>query len=134
MNTAPRSVDCVSIPAKRSPVLAASVLTASSCDSPRRLIPRNGRSFSLGHVVDEFCTQNDTSGGSNDLGTKVLAARPPLAPSTSAAIAITPEGKYPNASRSADGLKSVRVIATPSSHALPPTSLLPPTPTRTVPT
>ena len=32
--------------------------------------------MSFGHVVDVFCTQNDTSGGSSDTGTKVLAARP----------------------------------------------------------
>ena len=93
MNTAPRSVDFVSRPAKRSPVLAANARAAASCDSPSRLIPSTGTSLSLGHVVDEFCTQNDTSGGSSDTGTNVLAANPTRMPSTSAAIAITPEGK-----------------------------------------
>ena len=83
MNTAPRSVDTVSSPANRSPVLAASVLAAASCDSPSTLIPSTGRSLSLGHVVDVFCTQNDTSGGSRDTGTKVLAASPTRTPSTS---------------------------------------------------
>ena len=52
-----------------------------------------GASASLGQVVDVFWTQNDTSGGSSDTGTKVLAARPTRAPSTSAAIAMTPVGK-----------------------------------------
>ena len=50
-------------------------------------MPRYGASASLGQVVDVFWTQNDTSGGSSDTGTKVLAARPTRAPSTSAAIA-----------------------------------------------
>ena len=58
-------------------------------------------------MVDEFCTQNDTSGGSSDTGTKVLAAKPTRVPSTSAAIAITPVGKCPNASRRDDGLRSI---------------------------
>jgi hypothetical protein len=51
-----------------------------------------------------FCTQNDTNGGSSDTGTKVLAAKPSRTPSTSAAMAITPDGKWPKASRSDDGV------------------------------
>ena len=39
-------------------------------------MPNTGRSRSLGQVVEEFCTQNETSGGSSETGTKVLAARP----------------------------------------------------------
>ena len=66
--------------------------------------------MSLGQVSDVFCTQNDTSGGSSDTGTKVLAARPTRMPSTSAAIAMTPDGKWPNASRSVVGLRSVALI------------------------
>ena len=32
--------------------------------------------MSFGQVSELFCTQNDTSGGSSDTGTKVLAAKP----------------------------------------------------------
>ncbi len=39
---APLSVDIVRNPANRSPVLAGGVRTASSCDSPSTLMPRNG--------------------------------------------------------------------------------------------
>src|SRR5882757_8769874 len=116
MNNAPRSVDLVSSPANRSPVFAASDFTAASCDSPSTLIPRNGRSLSLGHVVDVFCTQNDTNGGSRETGTKVLAASPTRTPSTSAAIAMTPGGKCPYASRRDAGLSSMPLISTPYSH------------------
>ena len=63
-------------------------------------MPSRGRSLSFGQVSEVFCTQNDTSGGSSDTGTKVLAASPTRTPSTSAAIAMTPDGKWPNASRS----------------------------------
>ena len=56
-------------------------------------MPSRGRSFSLGQVSEVFCTQNETSGGSSDTGTKVLAARPTRMPSTSAAMAMTPDGK-----------------------------------------
>ena len=56
-------------------------------------MPSWGRSLSFGHVSEVFCTQNDTSGGSSDTGTNVLAASPTRTPSTSAAIAMTPEGK-----------------------------------------
>lgn len=103
-------LETVCSPAKRSPVLAASVRAASSCDSPSTLMPRTGSSRSLGQVADEFCTQNDTSGGSSETGTKVLAARPTRAPSTSAAIAITPDGKCPNASRREVGVKSLPAL------------------------
>src|ERR1700754_929719 len=105
MNTAPLLLETVSNPANRSPVLAASVRTASSCASPRTLIPSARTRFSFGHVVEVFCTQNDTNGGSNDTGTNVLAASPSRAPSTSAAMAITPDGKWPKASRSDDGVR-----------------------------
>jgi len=84
------------------PGLRSRVFAAVSCDSPSTLIPRNGRSFSFGHVVDVFCTQKETSGGSSETGTNVLAARPTRTPSTSAAMAMTPDGKYPNASRNDD--------------------------------
>src|SRR5579875_382416 len=104
MNTAPTSLDSVSSPAKRSPVFAANVRTASSWASPSTLIPKRGTPLSLGHVVEVFCTQNDTSGGSSETGTKVLAARPSRTPSTSAAMATTPVGKCPKASRSEDGV------------------------------
>ena len=67
-------------------------------------MPSIGRSLSLGHVVDVFCTQNETSGGSSETGTKVLAARPTRTPSTSAAMATTPDGKWPKASRSVVGV------------------------------
>ncbi len=84
--------------------LGRQVRAAASCDSPSRLMPKDGRSFNLGQVSELFCTQNETSGGSSDTGTKVLAARPTRRPSTSAAIAMTPEGgKWPNASRSEAG-------------------------------
>ena len=56
-------------------------------------MPSIGRSLSLGHVVEVFCTQNDTNGGSSETGTKVLAARPSRVPFTSAAMATTPDGK-----------------------------------------
>ncbi len=56
-------------------------------------MPSRGRSFSCGQVSEVFCTQNETSGGSSETGTKVLAARPTRAPSTSAAMAMTPDGK-----------------------------------------
>ena len=72
---------------------AASVRAATSCASPSTLIPSAGRSRSFGHVSEVFCTQNDTSGGSSDTGTNVLAARPTRTPSTSAATATTPVGK-----------------------------------------
>src|SRR6476659_1530807 len=115
-NTAPLPRETVSSPANRSPVLAASVLAAASWDSPSTLMPNAGRSLSLGHVVEVFCTQNDTSGGSRDTGTKVLAANPTRTPSTSAAMAMTPDGKWPNASRSDVGLRSVALIYGPFSH------------------
>ena len=67
-------------------------------------MPSFGRSLSLGQVVEVFCTQNDTNGGSSETGTKVLAARPTRTPATSAAIATTPEGKWPNASRNEVGV------------------------------
>ena len=70
-------------------------------------MPSRGRSLSFGQVSEVFCTQNDTSGGSSDTGTKVLAANPMRIPSTSAAMAMTPDGKWPNASRSDVGLRSV---------------------------
>lgn len=104
MNTAPEPVDTVSSPANRSPVLAARVRAASSCSSPRTLMPSIGRSLSLGQVVDVFCTQNDTNGGSNETGTNVLAANPTRTPETSAAIATTPDGKWPKASRSVEAV------------------------------
>src|ERR1700743_833582 len=104
MKTAPVVVDTVSNPANLSPVLAASVRAASSWDSPSTLMPSIGRSLSLGQVVDVFCTQNDTSGGSSETGTKVLAARPTRTPATSAAIATTPDGKWPKASRKVDAV------------------------------
>src|SRR5271166_5472740 len=104
MNTAPLLLDTVSNPANRSPVLAASIRTASSCASPRTLIPSARTCLSFGHVVEVFCTQNDTNGGSSDTGTNVLAASPSRTPSTSAAMAITPDGKWPKASRSDVGV------------------------------
>src|SRR5437588_1395920 len=67
-------------------------------------MPSIGTPLSLGHVVEVFCTQNDTSGGSSETGTKVLAAKPSRVPSTSAAMATTPDGKWPKASRSVDGV------------------------------
>ena len=70
-------------------------------------MPSEGRPWSFGQVVEEFCTQNATRGGSSDTGTKVLAARPTRTPSTSAAMAMTPEGKCPNAARRDVGLRSV---------------------------
>src|SRR6185437_5001778 len=96
--------ETVSNPANLSPVLAASARAASSCASPSTLMPSIGRSLSLGHVVDVFCTQNDTSGGSSETGTKVLAAKPSRVPLISAAMATTPDGKWPKASRSVDGV------------------------------
>src|ERR1700733_7888339 len=104
MKTAPWVLETVSRPANRSPVLAASARAASSWASPRTLIPSACTLLSFGHVVEVFCTQNDTNGGSNDTGTNVLAARPSRMPSTSAAIAMTPDGKWPKASRSEDGV------------------------------
>ena len=56
-------------------------------------MPSRGRSLSFGQVSEVFCTENDTSGGSSDTGTKVLAAIPTRTPSTSAAMAMTPDGK-----------------------------------------
>lgn len=44
--------------------------------SPSTLMPSIGTPVSFGHVVEVFCTQNDTSGGSSETGTKVLAAKP----------------------------------------------------------
>src|ERR1700756_2228069 len=67
-------------------------------------MPSIGKSLSLGHVVDVFCTQNDTSGGSRETGTKVLAASPSRVPLTTAAMATTPDGKWPKASRSEDAV------------------------------
>src|ERR1700692_876307 len=67
-------------------------------------MPSIGKSLSLGQVVDVFCTQNDTNGGSSETGTKVLAARPTRTPRTSAAMATTPDGTWPKASRSEDGV------------------------------
>jgi hypothetical protein len=64
MSTAPFSVEMACNPVNQSPVRAVSVRAASSCDSPRSLMLSRGTSFSFGHVVDVFCTQNDTSGGS----------------------------------------------------------------------
>src|SRR3954452_7625042 len=107
MNTAPDSRETVSRPANRSPVLAANVRAASSWASPSTLIPSEGTSLSFGQVSEVFCTQNDTSGGSRDTGTKVLAANPTRVPSTSAAIAMTPDGKYPKTSRSDEGWRFV---------------------------
>src|SRR5262245_8627897 len=109
-NTAPDSRDTVCIPANRSPVLAARVRAAASCDSPSTLMPSAGTSLSLGHVSEVFCTQKDTNGGSSETGTKVLAARPTRTPSTSAAIARTPAGKCPKASRRLVGLRSLDAI------------------------
>src|SRR6516164_2933988 len=103
MKTAPLLRDTVSKPTNRSPVLAANVRAASSCTSPSTLMPSIGTPLSLGQVVEVFCTQNDTSGGSSETGTKVLAAKPSRTPSTTAAMATTPDGKWPNASRSVDG-------------------------------
>src|SRR6185312_7201875 len=105
MNTAPVVVDTVSKPANRSPVLAARARAASSWASPSTLMPSIGTSLSLGHVVEMFCTQNETSGGSRYTGTKVLAARPSRAPLSSAAMATTPDGKWPKASRNDDGVR-----------------------------
>ena len=64
----------------------------------------------MGQVSEVFWTQNDTSGGSSETGTNVDAANPTRAPDTSAAIAITPVGKWPKASRSEAGLNSVLFI------------------------
>ncbi|COW15917.1 Uncharacterised protein [Mycobacterium tuberculosis] len=105
MKTAPASLDTVSKPANLSPVFAASVRTAASWASPSTLMPSIGTPVSFGHVVEVFCTQNDTSGGSSKTGTKVLAAKPCRTPSTSAAMATTPVGKWPKASRSEDGVR-----------------------------
>ena len=55
-------------------------------------MPRNGNILILGHVSEVFCMQNDTSGGSSETGTNVLAARPTRVPSISAATAITRTG------------------------------------------
>src|SRR6516225_433462 len=105
MKTAPLALDTVSRPANLSPVLAANVRAASSWASPRTLMPSIRTPLSLGHVVDVFCTQNDTSGGSSETGTKVLAAKPSRTPSTTAAMATTPDGKWPKASRRVDGVR-----------------------------
>src|SRR5882757_2139084 len=105
MKTAPVSLDTVSKPANRSPVFAARVRTAASWASPSTLMPSIGTPLSFGHVVEVFCTQNDTSGGSRDTGTKVLAAKPSRTPSTWAAMATTPVGKWPKASRSDVGVR-----------------------------
>src|SRR5271163_3137669 len=99
MKTAPLVLDTVSRSANLSPVFAANARAASSCDSPNRLMPSACTSLSFGHVVEVFCTQNDTSGGSSDTGTNVLAAKPSRTPLISAAIAMMPEGKWPKASR-----------------------------------
>src|SRR5258707_9950824 len=109
-NTAPLSVDLVRSAANRSPVLAARVRATRPWDSPRTLMPREGTSFNMGHVVDVFCTQKATSGGSSDTGTKVLAAIPTLSSSIVAAIAMTPDGKCPNASLSDAGLRYARPL------------------------
>ena len=80
-------------------------------------MPSRGRSLSCGQVSDVFCTQNETSGGSSDTGTKVLAASPTRMPSTSAAMAMTPDGKWPNASRSDVGFRLAELdISGPSWH------------------
>ena len=63
MNTAPFSVEMACNPVNQSRY-ARSACAASSCDSPRSLMLSRGTSFNFGHVVDVFCTQNDTSGGS----------------------------------------------------------------------
>src|ERR1700684_2625526 len=105
MKTAPLLLDTVSRSANRSPVFAANARAASSCDSPNRLMPSACTSLSFGHVVEVFCTQNDTNGGSSDTGTNVLAAKPSRTPSISAAIAITPDGKGPKASRREEGVR-----------------------------
>src|SRR4051794_4986694 len=68
-------------------------------------MPSMATPLSLGHVVDVFWTQKETSGGSSETGTKVLAARPSRTPSISAAMATTPDGKWPKASRSDVGVR-----------------------------
>ena len=78
---------------------------ASSWASPSTLMPSMGRFLSW--ATSSTCSARRTtrSGGSRETGTKVLAARPSRVPWTSAAMATTPEGKWPKASRSVDGVR-----------------------------
>src|SRR6516164_11286529 len=127
MKTAPLALDTVSKPANLSPVLAASVRAAASWASPSTLMPSIRTPLSLGHVVDVFCTQNDTSGGSSETGTKVLAAKPSRTPSISAAMATTPDGNSPKASRSEDGVSFFLEFTGPHSPLGVEDDFLPPT-------
>ncbi|BDZ48023.1 hypothetical protein GCM10025867_02640 [Frondihabitans sucicola] len=56
--------------------------------------------FRVGHVLDVFWTEKSTSGGSMETPTvKEEATSPSRTPSTSAASATTPDGKYENVVR-----------------------------------
>ena len=68
---------------------------AAECADARTLTPRRGRSLSVGHVVESFCMQNDTSGGSIDTEVKLLATRPTGPSGLAAQMATTPLGKLP---------------------------------------
>jgi hypothetical protein len=72
--------DVVDPPAPRtSRRYARSACAASSCDSPRRLMPSRGTSFSFGHVVDVFCTQ---SASRRDASVKFVASANASSPLT----------------------------------------------------
>ncbi|CNW95127.1 Uncharacterised protein [Mycobacterium tuberculosis] len=76
------------------------LIQAASCPSASTLTPSRGRSRNFGHVVEQFCTQIDTSGGSTETDVNELAAMPTGWSSTIAQTAITPHGKQPKTRRS----------------------------------
>ncbi|BBZ15680.1 hypothetical protein MGAD_00150 [Mycolicibacterium gadium] len=89
-------------PANRSPTLRDSERQASLWCSASTLTPSRSRSRNLGHVVEVFCTQIDTSGGSTETVVNELAAMPTGSPSMLAQTAITPDGKHPKTRRSVE--------------------------------
>jgi hypothetical protein len=97
-------------------------LTAGrSWSAASTLTPNRPAVRSTGHVVEEWATHTDTSGGSSDTDTNELAASPIGCPSIRAAIAVTPDGKAPNTARSWTGSKTwVTVNPAPAHPAVAP--------------
>src|SRR3954454_18718477 len=116
--TAPSGVVAMSRPAKRSRDREASWPAVSAWSTPRIETPIRGEVRSLGQVLDEFCTEKSTSGGSKDTPTeKDEESMPAGAPSTFAHSAAIPDGKRPNAWRSSEGSLETMPSSTARSSA-----------------
>jgi hypothetical protein len=98
-NTAPLDSSVQRTSANLSPTLHDSERQASLWCSASTLTPSRSHPRNLGHVVEVFCTQIDTSGGATETVVNELAAIPTGTPSMLAQTAITPDGKHPKTRR-----------------------------------